>query len=81
MEVILGMLFFILSAAHIWFVEMKLVWRIYTTAKALPITQRVELMDQNDFTKAALSKTFETFVILVAALETLEPTRMSIHTF
>lgn len=36
MEVVLGMLFLILSDVDIWFAEGKLVWRSYATVEAMP---------------------------------------------
>ena len=66
--VVLGMFFLTLSNADVQFVKEELTWRTYTTAKALPTTKRVELIDKKEFAKAALDKNFETFVIHVASL-------------
>ena len=38
-ELVLSMLFLILSNANIQFIEKELTWRSYTTAKALPTTK------------------------------------------
>ena len=58
------------------FAEKELEWRRYSTAEALPITQRVELIDKREFAAAALDENAETFVIYVAALSA--PT-MQVH--
>ena len=72
-EVVLDMPFFTLSNTDVQFVEKKLTWRSYTTAKALPTTKRVELIDKKEFAKAALDKkaldkNSETFVVHVVSL-------------
>ena len=67
-EVILGMPFFTLSNADVQFVEKELTWRTYTTAKALPTTKRVELINKKEFAKVALDEKSETFVIHIASL-------------
>ena len=66
--VVLGMPFLTLSNANIQFVEKKLTWRTYTTAKTLPTTRQIELIDKKQFAKAALDENFETFVVYVASL-------------
>ena len=43
-------------------------WRFYTTAKALPTTKRVELINKKEFSKAEFDKKSKTFVIHVASL-------------
>ena len=67
-EVVLGMPFLTLSNADVQFVKKELTWRSYTTAKALPTTKRVELINKKEFAKAALDENSETFVIHVASL-------------
>ena len=67
-EVVLGMLFLILSNSDIQFVEKKLTRRSYTTAKALPTTKQVELINKKKFVKAALDEKSETFVVYVTFL-------------
>ena len=67
-EVVLGMPFLILSNTNVQFVEKELTWRSYTTAKALPTTMRVELMNKKEFAKVALDKNSETFVVHVTSL-------------
>lgn len=68
------MLFLTSSNADLQFAEKRLEWRSFTTAEALPITKKVELIDTRKFAAVALDENAETFVIYVAALET-----MSIH--
>ena len=50
-EVVLGIPFLILSNANIQFARKKLTWRSYTTAEALPITKRVEILDKKNLFK------------------------------
>ena len=61
--------FLIFSNANIQFPEKELSWRFYTTAKALPATKWVGLIDKKEFVKAALDENSETFVLHVATLE------------
>ena len=65
-EVVLGIPFLTLSNANVQFVEKKLTWRSYTTAKALPTIKQVELINKKEFAKAALDKKSETFVVHIA---------------
>ena len=69
MEMVLGMLFLILSNADIQFAEKKFTWRSYTAVEALPITKQVELIDKKEFAKTALDEESKIFVVHVAALE------------
>lgn len=56
-KLVLKMLFLTFSNANIEFTELeKLIWRFYTTAKALPTISRIELINQKKFIKAALDK-------------------------
>ena len=68
MEVVLEMSFCTLPDINVQFVEKKLKWKSYTTAKALPITKRVELIDKQKFATTALDKNTKTFVIHVIIL-------------
>ena len=61
--------FLAFSNANIQFVEKELTWRSYTTAEALPITKQVELINKEEFAKAALDEESETFVVHVATLK------------
>ena len=54
-EVVLGMLFFILSGAYIDFSSRELWWRIYTTKKALLTIKCIELVGKKEFVAAALN--------------------------
>lgn len=71
MEVIPGMFFFIFSSTKVLFAEKKLIWEFYTTAKVLPITKWVNLINKKKFAKAVLNKNSKIFVIYIAVLETL----------
>ena len=68
-EVILGMPFLKFSNADILFREEILMWRIYTTNKALPIIERVQIIDKKDFVIAALDVDSKMFVMYVAIRE------------
>ena len=75
-EVILGMPFLKISNADVAFGEGTLTWKSYTTNKALPTTERVQLVDPKEFVIAALDADSETFVVHVAIREQEE---MSVH--
>lgn len=62
MNVVLEILFLILSNANIEFNKKKVTWRSYIAAEALLITKRVEIIDKKAFAKTALDKNIETFV-------------------
>ena len=68
-EVILGMPFLKISNADVAFGEGTLTWKSYTTNKALPTTERVQLVDPKEFVIAALDADSETFVVHVAIRE------------
>ena len=68
-EVVLGMPFLKLSNANVSFGEETLTWKSYTTNKALPTTERVQLVDPKEFVIAALDADSETFVVHVAIRE------------
>ena len=68
MEIVLDMLFLILSNANIQFVQKELIWSFYTTSEALLTTKWVELINKKEFAKPALDENFESFVIHVASL-------------
>lgn len=72
MEIVLKMLFLAFSNIKIGFTELeKLTYRSYTITKALLITNRVEFINKKEFTKAALEKNLETFVVYILALEAI----------
>ena len=68
-EVVLGMPFLKISNANVAFGEGTLTWKSYTTNKALPTTERVQLVDPKEFVIAALDADSETFVVHVAIRE------------
>ena len=77
MEVVLGMPLLTLSNANTQFAEKELIWKSYTAKKALPTTQKVELINKKKFVKAALDKNIEAFMVHVSFLS-LE-SKMTIH--
>ena len=68
-EVVLRMLFLKLSNADMSFGEKTLTWKSYITNKALPTTERVQLVDLKEFVIAALNADSKTFVVHVAIRE------------
>ena len=78
LEVVLGMLFVTFSRVDIWFTEQKFVWRTDMTAKALPTTKRVEIINKKKFAAASLNADDEIFVVHIATLA--EATTIPIHT-
>ena len=69
MEIVLSMLFLILSNANVQFAKKELTWRSYTIAEALPIIKRVELINKKEFAKAALNENSKTFVMHIACFD------------
>ena len=65
-EMILGILFLKISNADVSFGEKTLTWKTYTTNKALPITEQIQIIDKKDFIIAALDADSETFVVHMA---------------
>ena len=65
-KVILEMFFLKFSNADMSFDEKTLIWRIYTTNKALPITKQVQIIDKKNFVIAALDANSEMFVVHMA---------------
>lgn len=53
-EVVLGMFFFFFSSADFQFDTKKLTWKSYTTEEILPITKKIEFIDEYKFAKVAL---------------------------
>ena len=72
MKVILGMFFLTLSNADIWFAERELIWKTYNTTKALPRTQRVEIIGKKEFAAATPNKEDKTFVVHITALNMVD---------
>lgn len=48
------MFFLIFSKVEIDFAEKELDWKIYTTAKALLITKKIQIIDSKKFAKVVL---------------------------
>ena len=68
-EVILEMSFLKLSNADILFGKKILMWKIYTTNKALSTTKQVQIINKKDFIIAALDINSKTFVMHIAIRE------------
>ena len=68
MEVVLRILFFILSNANVGFLDRKLTWRTYSVAKALSTTKKVQIIDQKKFAKAALDPKKKTFMMHITTI-------------
>ena len=64
-KVVLNMHFLTLSNADVQFVEKELIYKFYTTAKALPTINEIEFINKKEFVKTKLDENFETFVIHV----------------
>lgn len=77
MKVVLGMFFLTFSNVNIWFAEQKLVWRAYNATKALPMTQKVGIIDKKKFAAATLKKKDKTFVVHIVAFNI----NSNVHTF
>ena len=78
MEIVLWISFLALSNPDIQFDIENFTQKSYNTAKALPTTRQIVLINEQKLAKAALNKSFETFVVDVTTLELLEP---AIHLF
>ena len=68
-EVVLGMPFLKITNANVAFGEETLTWKSYTTNKALPTTERVQLVNPKEFIIAAMDADSKTFVVHVAIRE------------
>lgn len=66
-DLILEMLFLVLSNINIQFDIESFLWRTFSTVEALSITKHVELIDNHKYTKIALDKNFQTFLVHVTA--------------
>ena len=62
-KVILRMPFLKISNADLVFGERKLMWKSYITNKALPTTERVQLVNPKEFVIAVMDTNSETFVM------------------
>ena len=65
-EMILRMPFLKISNADVSFDEGTLLWKSYTTNKALPTIEQVQIVDPKEFVITALDVDSETFVVYVA---------------
>lgn len=77
MNVALGMFFFILSNADVYFTNWRLYWRFYTVTKALQTTHCVEFINQKEFAIAALGENDKVFVVHMVSLAI--GSKISIH--
>ena len=68
-EVVLEMTFLKISNANVAFDEEILTLKSYTTNKALPTTEQIQLVDPKEFIIAALGMDSETFVVYMAIRE------------
>ena len=75
-EVVLSMLFLILSNANVQFVEKKLTWRSYTTTEALPTSKQVEPINKIKFAKATLVETFVVHIVFFNLIPRIHPDRV-----
>ena len=57
------MLLFTLSNANVLFAKQVIIWRYYTTAKALSITKQVEIINKKEFTKTKLDENIKAFMV------------------
>ena len=78
-EVVLGMLFVILSSADIDFSGRELRWRTYTTEKVLPTTKRIELVGKKEFAAKALDPEHKTYVVHVTSLHSTPLASLDVH--
>ena len=65
------MSFLTLSIADMLFLERELIWKSYTTAKALLTIKQIEFINKKEFVKVAFDKNSKTFVMYIAVLEIL----------
>ena len=68
-ELILKMLFLKISNVDVAFGKRTLMWKLYTTNKALPTTKQVQLINPKEFVIITLDADSETFVMHVAIRE------------
>ena len=71
-KIVLGMSFLKISNADIVFGKGTLTWKSYTTNKALPTTDRVQLVNPKEFVIATLDTDSKTFVVHMAVREQKE---------
>lgn len=66
MEVVFGISFLTLSNADVSFLDRELTWRTYSTARVLPITKKIHIINQKEFAKALLDPDKKTFMVHIA---------------
>ena len=67
-EIVLGMLFLIISNVDVNFQARDLQWRFHTTGNVLPTTRWIELMGKKKFPAAALDPKYKVSIVHIAAL-------------
>ena len=67
-EIVLGMLFLILSGADVDFLGRELRWRTYTIEKAFSTTRCIKLVGKKEFAVAALDLEHETYVVHIGSV-------------
>ena len=75
-ELILGITFLKINNADVSFGKGTLMWKTYTTNKALLTTKRIQIIDKKEFVIAALDADSETFIVYMAIWER---TGMPVH--
>lgn len=73
----MSILFLTFDNVNMLFVEQEPTWRLYTPAKALPITKQMQIISQKAFTILNLNPGKEVFVIHIACLSI--SLKISIH--
>lgn len=66
-KIVLEMFLLIFNSAEIWFAKKKQVQRTYSTTKALPTIQKVEIINTKKFRAVALDEKDEIFEVHIAA--------------
>lgn len=77
-KVVLEIFFLTFSNVDIKSFGKELIWRFYTTTKALPTTKQIEFIDKKEFVKMTLNENFKTFMMHIVILEA-SVSRMIIH--
>ena len=68
-EIVLEMPSLKISNADVVFGKKTLTWKSYTTNKALPTTEQVQLVDPKEFVIAVLDADSKTFIVYMAVRE------------
>ena len=64
-KMVLSMLFLTFSNRNIQFAKKELIYRFYTTVKAVPTIKQVKIIDKEKFIKVAINEYVEAFVVHV----------------